>query len=70
MPNNITGQVVVRNDELEHTFILGEEVKIQTSQNETLCGILVTVFENSLKLKRKSGSSENIDFSDIIDIWR
>lgn len=70
MINNIAGQIVFALTNDKHTFIIGEEVKIQTKQGEILRGILISVFENSLKLKRRSGSSENIDFDDITDISR
>ena len=70
MISNITGQIVFTLAKDKHTFIMGEEIKIQTSQNETLCGILINVSESSLKLKRKSGSSESIDFVDIVDMRR
>ena len=70
MINNISGQIVFTLTNDKYTFIIGEEVKTQTKQGEVLRGILISVFENSLKLKRRSGTSENIDFDDIIDISR
>lgn len=70
MSNIISGQIIVSTKEPRQTFIIGEEVKIQTNENETLCGVLTTVFENALKLKRKSGNCETIGFGDIVDMWR
>lgn len=70
MSIELSGVLHFVKDEDFSVFVLGEEVKVQTNQNETLCGILINMSENSLKLKRKSGNSENIDFSDIVDIWR